>query len=77
VRGAGLFVGVDLIEDRKPDAPAVKQAAKVMNDMARAGVLVGLSGPHRAMLKIRPPMLFSHENADQLVQTLDHVLAAA
>ena len=76
VRGAGLFVGVDLVEDRKSGPPAVKQAAKVMNDMARAGVLVGLSGPHKAMLKIRPPIVFSRENADQLVQTLEHVLAS-
>jgi len=74
VRGAGLFVGVDLVEDRKSEAPAVKQAAKVMNEMARSGVLVGLSGPHKAMLKIRPPMVFSRENADELVQTLDRVL---
>jgi len=76
VRGSGLFVGVDLVEDRKSNAPAVKRATKVMNDMARSGVLVGLSGPHRAMLKIRPPMVFSRENADQLVQTLNQVLTS-
>jgi 4-aminobutyrate aminotransferase-like enzyme len=76
VRGAGLFVGVDLVDDRRSGRPAVRQAAKVMNEMARLGVLVGLSGPHKAMLKIRPPMVFSRENADQLVETLDRVLAS-
>ena len=75
VRGTGLFVGVDLVEDRKSDTPAIKQAAKVMNDMARSGVLIGLSGPHKAMLQIRPPIVFNRENADQLVHTLDHVLS--
>ena len=45
-----------------------------MNAMARRGVLVGLTGPKREMLKIRPPMPFDRGNAEQLVATLEAVL---
>jgi 4-aminobutyrate aminotransferase-like enzyme len=42
--------------------------------MREAQVLLGTSGEHANILKIRPPLVFSKEQADQLVQTLDAVL---
>jgi 4-aminobutyrate aminotransferase-like enzyme len=45
-----------------------------MNALAREGVLVGLTGIEREVLKIRPPMPFDRKNADQLVATLAKVL---
>jgi 4-aminobutyrate aminotransferase-like enzyme len=46
-----------------------------MNEMARRGVLVGLTGPARNLLKIRPPMVYARADADRLAETLDAVLA--
>lgn len=74
VRGSGLFIGVDLVDDTTDGGPAVAKAQHVMNNMARLGLLVGLSGPTKSMLKIRPPMVFTKDNSDQLVDTLEHVL---
>jgi 4-aminobutyrate aminotransferase-like enzyme len=37
-------------------------------------VLVGLSGRHNNVLKIRPPQVFDRDNVDQLVDALDTVL---
>jgi 4-aminobutyrate aminotransferase-like enzyme/Ser/Thr protein kinase RdoA (MazF antagonist) len=74
VRGSGLFLGVELVRDRKTLEPAPTEARAAMNQMRQHGVLVGLTGPHRNVLKIRPPMVFSKENADLLTETLDRVL---
>jgi len=67
VRGAGLFIGAELAE-----APL---AARVVNAMRANGVLLSASGPHGNVLKIRPPLVFSQEQAGLLLHVLDQALA--
>jgi len=76
VRGQGLFFGVDLVTDRKTRQPATQQAQRVINAMRHKGVLISKIGPHDNVLKMRPPMPFSKDNAEQLLATLDEVLAS-
>ena len=42
--------------------------------MREAGVLIGTTGRHGNTLKIRPPLVFRRDHADQLVGTLDNIL---
>ncbi|WP_019573255.1 aspartate aminotransferase family protein [Curvibacter lanceolatus] len=77
VRGAGLFVSVELVNDRASRQADGPLAARVVNGMRRAGVLLSASGPQANCLKIRPPLVFSRANADELVERLDAVLSAA
>lgn len=74
-RGKGFFQGV-VMRDAKTGAAAPEAARATMNALAREGVLVGLTGIKREILKIRPPMPFDRKNADQLVATLAKVLRA-
>ncbi|MGH3052438.1 MAG: aminotransferase class III-fold pyridoxal phosphate-dependent enzyme [Gaiellaceae bacterium] len=76
VRGTGLLLGVDLVEDRQTRAPARKTANQVVNGLRERGILVGLTGRAENVLKIRPPLVFGREHADRLIETLDDVLAA-
>ncbi|GKQ54651.1 aspartate aminotransferase family protein [Bradyrhizobium sp. Ce-3] len=71
VRGAGLFIGVEL---RRGGAPAVAETAKLVNAMRRRGVLISAAGPGANVLKIRPPLTFGSEHTDLLVETLDQAL---
>lgn len=75
VRGSGLFFGAELVLDRRSKEPATAFAKKIANAMRQRGVLLNYLGIHYNTLKIRPPMPFSRENADQLLQTLDQVLS--
>jgi 4-aminobutyrate aminotransferase-like enzyme len=77
VRGSGLFLGVELVLDRATRKPATVEARRVLNELGRQGILVGLTGPGASILKVRPPMVFDATNAEQLVGTLDRVLASA
>ena len=77
VRGLGLFVGVELVLDRKSLAPAGALAGTVANRMRDRGVLVSTDGPFHNVLKIKPPLVFTMRDADILVATLDHVLGEA
>ncbi len=77
VRGSGLFFGIDLVKDRGTKEPAPEAAKFIVNKMRENGVLMSKIGEHDNVLKLRPPLCFSKENADQLVNTLDDLLAAA
>jgi 4-aminobutyrate aminotransferase-like enzyme len=74
VRGSGLFLGVELVKDRYTLEPATAEAADVVNRMRDRGILLGTDGPFANVLKIRPPMPFSRENAADLAAALDEVL---
>ncbi len=75
-RGAGLFVGLELMADRSTRAPATALAAKVVNGLRQRQVLLSATGPDANVLKIRPPLVFQREHADFLVERLDEVLRA-
>jgi 4-aminobutyrate aminotransferase-like enzyme len=74
VRGSGLFLGVDLVNDRDTRAPATEQADYVVNRLRERGILAGTDGPGHNVIKLRPPLIFSQSDADLFAETLDTVL---
>ncbi|MEM1276500.1 MAG: aspartate aminotransferase family protein [Pseudomonadota bacterium] len=75
VRGAGLFLGVDLSQKDAPDQPDPAFAARVINGLKDRGVLIGAAGKFGHTLKIRPPLCLSKEEADIFVDALHETLA--
>jgi len=73
VRGAGMFVGMEFVEDEAL-TPAEAFTAEVVERMRERGVLLNKLGRGGNVLKIRPPMVFSRANADLFVDTLAEVL---
>ncbi|TXH37616.1 MAG: aminotransferase class III-fold pyridoxal phosphate-dependent enzyme [Rhodospirillaceae bacterium] len=76
VRGAGLFLGVEFVKDRAIKEAAPEETARVVNDLRRRRILISATGPRANILKIRPPLVFSRENADMFLATMDDVLKA-
>ena len=74
VRGAGLFVGIEIVSDRDAKTPDNKAAQAVINGLLENGILTGSAGEFGNIVKIRPPLIFSKENADYLIENLDEVL---
>lgn len=74
VRGAGLFLALDFALPDDARTPDPLLAAQVVNGMRDAGILISASGPAASALKIRPPLPFSQDNAQQLLETLSDVL---
>ena len=77
VRGAGLFIGVELVRDRERREPAGPETRRVLNALRRDGVLVGVEGQYGNVLKIRPPIVFRSPHAARLIAALDRALEAA
>jgi len=74
VRNRGLFFALELVEDPVTKTPASQASQFIVNAMKAEGVLISNIGEHGHILKIRPPICFSKENADQLVHCLGHCL---
>lgn len=74
VRGAGLFLGIELVNDRQTLEPAAIAASQIADALKDAGILIGTDGPLHNVLKVRPPMPFDEDNADELLAALGLVL---
>uniref|UniRef100_A0A8C9TLS6 Ethanolamine-phosphate phospho-lyase n=1 Tax=Scleropages formosus TaxID=113540 RepID=A0A8C9TLS6_SCLFO len=74
VRGVGLFVGVELVRDRIQRIPATAEAQDVIYKLKEQRILLSTDGPHRNVLKFKPPMCFCAEDAKFIVEKIDKVL---
>jgi 4-aminobutyrate aminotransferase-like enzyme len=76
VRGAGLFIGVELVRDRETLEPATEEADELINRMRHRGMLLSTDGPAHNVIKIKPPMALTADDADMVCRSLDDELAA-
>ena len=76
VRGSGLFIGVELVKDRITKEPATEAIKLAVEKMKEKGFLMGVDGPYNNVFKIKPPIIFSIENAKGLLSNLDTILAS-
>jgi 4-aminobutyrate aminotransferase-like enzyme len=72
-RGAGLFLGADIVS---PGGDSAALADRVVEGLRDRRVLLAATGPDKDVLKIRPPLVFSAADADRLVEALDGVLGS-
>ena len=70
VRGAGLFIGVDIAVRDDPDRPDPARAAALVEGLKTRGVLLSTSARAGNVLKIRPPLVFSDAHAARLLDAL-------
>ncbi|WP_373516287.1 aminotransferase class III-fold pyridoxal phosphate-dependent enzyme [Pricia sp.] len=71
VRGQGLFLGFELVDAEMN--PLGDKADYLANRMKHHGILMSSDGPDHNVLKIKPPMVFSKENAEELLFYLGKV----
>ncbi|RED23432.1 hydroxylysine kinase /5-phosphonooxy-L-lysine phospho-lyase [Flavobacterium cutihirudinis] len=75
VRGHGLFIGAEMVKDRITMEPAIPEIDIVVEKLKEKGYLLSTDGPLHNVLKIKPPMPFNKQNADEMVQLLDIALS--
>jgi 4-aminobutyrate aminotransferase-like enzyme len=71
VRGRGLLLGMELVNNRKTKAHAPAQTSEVMERCREEGVLVGKGGLFGNVLRIAPPLAITKAQCDQLLHALD------
>lgn len=71
VRGMGLLLALELVEDRKTKAPATKATLQLMEAARENGVIVGRGGLNGNVFRLSPPMSISRSDADEFLRRLD------
>ncbi|XP_076020917.1 5-phosphohydroxy-L-lysine phospho-lyase [Genypterus blacodes] len=75
VRGVGLFVGLELVTDRDKRTPATETAATVVKRLkAEDRIIVSTDGPYESVIKFKPPMCFTMEDAQLVAHSIDRIL---
>lgn len=74
IRGSGLFLGIELVNDPDSLEPATEFAGFAKNELRNMGILVNTDGPFDNVFKIKPPMCFNKKNADLFISNLEDIL---
>ena len=70
-RGYGLFLGVEMVKDSASKKPDMDLTLALSDRLKDKGFLTSYSGKYNNVLKIRPPLVFSHEDADAFLAAFD------
>jgi 4-aminobutyrate aminotransferase-like enzyme len=73
-RGLGLYIGVELVEDRFTREPSPARAARAKERLRDHHLLLSTDGPDDNVLKIKPPIVFTVNDAHRLLTVLNRVL---
>lgn len=76
VRGAGLYIGVEMVKDRSTREPDSALALAIVNEMRARRVLISATAANANVLKIRPILSFGMEHVDRLLTELEGALAS-
>ena len=74
VRGCGLFISIEMIRDGGTNEPDAALTNSLSDRLKDKGFLVSYSGKFDNVLKIRPPLVFSHANADDFLGAFDECI---
>ena len=73
VRGLGLMVGIELVQDEKR-TPATAEAEAVRDHCLANGVLVGVGGVYGNVVRVQPPLVITREQLDRAVGAVAHAI---
>jgi 4-aminobutyrate aminotransferase-like enzyme len=76
VRGAGLFIGVELVRDHATLEPAAAEADELVNSLKARGILTATDGPLHNVIKIKPPMVVTADDIDMFLRGFAEELPA-
>lgn len=73
VRGSGLFIGIDIVKPGTKD-PDGELAAHIKNELRNNHILISTDGPYDSVLKSKPPLCFTKDNAKTVVDEVSKIL---
>ncbi|HET6765037.1 MAG TPA: aspartate aminotransferase family protein [Longimicrobiaceae bacterium] len=74
VRGMGLMLGIELVRDRQTREPAKAETLELLELCREMGVLIGKGGLDGNVVRLKPPMCITAEDADFALDVIDRAL---
>lgn len=85
VRGVGLFIGVEFVEDRETKKSATAETAEIVEECMKRGLILDREAPvitrsgdmRWNVIPIKPPLIISKEDADKGLDILEDAIREA
>jgi 4-aminobutyrate aminotransferase-like enzyme len=71
VRQAGLHIGVEFVKDPGTKEPLPSETVAIRDAGFKNGVIFGLGGALKNVLKVKPPLIVSKSEADEILGKLE------
>ena len=71
LRGLGLFIGMEWVEDRQSKNPDVAGAEHMVNALKEKGFLISNAGAFNNVLKVRPPLVFAQSDGEAFLEAFE------
>ena len=71
VRGKGLMIGIELVRDQKKKIPANEEGKRIQDICLENGVLIGLGGVYKNVLRVQPPLVIEKEQIKEALDSLE------
>ena len=70
VRGKGLMLGIELVEDRTTKEPGTRKGSALLEATREEGLLIGVGGMHGHVARVAPQMLVTEEEVAEALARL-------
>jgi alanine-glyoxylate transaminase / (R)-3-amino-2-methylpropionate-pyruvate transaminase len=74
VRGMGLMLGIEFVRDRATKEPAKPETLQILEEARAMGVLLGKGGIDGNVIRMKPPMCITADDADYALEVLHRAL---
>lgn len=68
IRQAGLHIGIEFVKDPASKEPIPTQTVAIRDAGMKHGVIFGLGGVRRNVLKIKPPLIINQSECDEVLE---------
>ncbi|MBI2438473.1 MAG: aminotransferase class III-fold pyridoxal phosphate-dependent enzyme [Lentisphaerae bacterium] len=76
VRQAGLHIGVEFVKDPKSKKPLDKETVAMRDAGMKNGIIFGLGGVRKNVLKVKPPMIVNQKECDEILDKFGKTVRA-
>lgn len=73
IRGKGLFIGIEMVKDKKKKTPATEAAKKAQSLAKEMGLFFGLTGYYGNVIRVCPPLIISRSEIEMALEKLFHI----
>jgi 4-aminobutyrate aminotransferase-like enzyme len=74
VRGPGLFIGVEMVEDPETKKPASDEARRIVTEAWQRGVILATASPLPNVIKIKPPLIITEAEVGMVLEVFAECL---
>jgi 4-aminobutyrate aminotransferase-like enzyme len=77
IRQAGLHIGVEFVKDPESKEPLSDQTVDIRTEGFKNGIIFGLGGVRKNVLKIKPPLVITKAECDEIAGKFEQSMKAA